>query len=136
MKLLSLAALAVSAVTYALAQEVKITQPADNSLVAGGKVITVEVAYTSTPSTPVTEVAVVIGFNPCFSDHPLSCPAVEPYGIGKILYNGPFHPPLQDISVAIPEELGPAVLSVTHFAFTGTANFPYVQNKNITIYVE
>ena len=46
MKLLSLAALAVSAVTYALAQEVKITQPTDNSLVAGGKVITVEVAYT------------------------------------------------------------------------------------------
>lgn len=46
MKLLSLAALSVSAVTYALAQEVKITQPADNSLVAGGKVITVEVACT------------------------------------------------------------------------------------------
>lgn len=46
MKFLSLAALAVSAVTYALAQDVKITQPADYSSVTGGKTITVQVACT------------------------------------------------------------------------------------------
>lgn len=135
MKFLSLAALAVSAVTYALAQDVKITQPADYSSVTGGKTITVQVAYKASTSTPVNEVAIVIGFYPCFSNHPLSCPAVDPYGIGKILHKGHFKPPTQDISVTIPKELGPAVLSVTHFAFTGANNHPYVQNNNITLYV-
>ncbi|KIJ65680.1 hypothetical protein HYDPIDRAFT_27672 [Hydnomerulius pinastri MD-312] len=148
MKFLTLpTALLASCVTLAASQSIQIGAPADGSTAAQGSTITVQVDRPNFNSQS-TEVAVVIGFYPCFDTEPLSCPSVARNGIGAVLYNGPFNPqypnpnpddlpPLQSFNVTIPTwQTGPAVLSVTHFAFLGALNGgPLVETKNITIEV-
>ncbi|KAJ7263045.1 hypothetical protein C8J57DRAFT_1334526 [Mycena rebaudengoi] len=144
MKFVSAVVLTTLCATASMAQQVFIGAPLSGTSVQAGSNVTVEVDRPDTLTGSI-EVAIVIGFLSC-PDFPCQSPADR---IGNILYNGPydpeFHtnisvskPPHQNFSVTIPAAApsGKAQLSVTHFSLVGAGPFPFLENRNITIFVE
>ncbi|KAJ3504900.1 hypothetical protein NLJ89_g7697 [Agrocybe chaxingu] len=91
-----------------------------------------------------TEVAIVIGLNPCQNGNCLPASDI----LGHILYNGPydpnysqnalFKPPHQNFTVTIPPEVQPglAQLAVFHVSLIGAGPAPFNEIQNITVDVQ
>ncbi|KAJ7694896.1 hypothetical protein B0H17DRAFT_931338, partial [Mycena rosella] len=108
-------------------QGIQICAPFNGTTVKAGSKIIVEVDRPDT-LTPSTEVAIVIGFRPCFEGYCTSpLDAIDSHGL-----------PHQNFTVTIPSfaSAGTAQLSVIYLSLVLIGPFPLFQFRNITVMVK
>ncbi|PCH39960.1 hypothetical protein WOLCODRAFT_23750 [Wolfiporia cocos MD-104 SS10] len=130
-------ALAVSA----LAQNIAIGAPNDQSSIPSGSNITVQVNRPDS-LTGSTEVGIAICLKSC-EGYSNGCQDIDvTQALGEVLYVGSYDPefraggwyPYQNFTVQIPSSYtGEAILSVTQLALVGAGPFPYTQTVNVTV---
>ncbi|KAJ7171099.1 hypothetical protein C8R46DRAFT_1262151 [Mycena filopes] len=142
MKLPSYLLVGAALAVHALAQTIEIGAPLNGSSVKAGRKMTVEVDRPDTLTGSV-EVAIVIAFLNCNS-YPCPSPMDE---LGTILYNGSYRPefhnvpgykpPHQNFTVRVPKSAkGRSQLSVVHFSLVGAGPFPFLESRNVTLWVK
>ncbi|KAI6153001.1 hypothetical protein BKA82DRAFT_4085049 [Pisolithus tinctorius] len=121
---------------FALAQSMEILAPPAGTTLTPGNNFTVQLQMSNFPEN-IDVVAVVIGLQHCLGTQ---CdPPTEV--MGSILYQGPFTPPVGQLttnySVAVPSSFssGTAQLGVINFFMVGAGYMPVVQYLNETVTV-
>ncbi|KAF5348506.1 hypothetical protein D9756_009646 [Leucocoprinus leucothites] len=137
------AALLASLAAVVSAQNVMIGAPSNGAQLTAGESTVVQIKLP--PSlTSVTQVSVVIGIAPCFSNF---CPPPSDQ-MGNLLYSGPYDPQrdpnsgsiviYQNFTVTIPSHIpeGPAVLGVAHFYLLGAALIPTLETQSVSVVIQ
>ncbi|RPD77398.1 hypothetical protein L226DRAFT_321484 [Lentinus tigrinus ALCF2SS1-7] len=128
-------------VATAIAQKVIIASPAANTAVKAGSNVVVAIDRPAS-ETRSTDVAVIIGLQPCRKDG--NCDAVAS-NYARVLYHGPFTPkpvdghsdPSHNYTVKIPQNTtdGKALLQVAHFYYAGIGNNPQMETLNAVLQI-
>ncbi|KIM73515.1 hypothetical protein PILCRDRAFT_829099 [Piloderma croceum F 1598] len=141
MKFLSLVTTVFMIATAALAQNITIGSPANNTKVSPGETIIVQIMKPNGLSSSM-DISAVIAINTCTT----SCPSLPQQQLGVVVFAGPFSPvqsgfgyAAQNYTVQLPSSLptGKEVLLIAlHFGLIGAGPAAEVDGASISLLVE